>query len=293
MIKGIVINPTKIKVKGGIKAQKACRESFAEDLCEFLRDRKYEYIKTDDLKNFYSQRFPELNLDVKNTRPKFPLVGLAEQQYNKKTLELTDSDIKIASNTPIDKFLGLFGIKPHKDEFYVDGRFTEVVIHESIHSLQHFMKQTHSVYLKELDKIFGGNRENLVDMLNIRDNMYSKLVYNDSIFPIDSKTFRKNLVDNLNHTNLGNDRIALANLKSMIRDTENEKEAYEIGRKQLEYFRYPEMRTNKEYDKFAEKRAKDEIDTRFQFNEKLQIMKEEFFKLVEKIRKEQLIDKSN
>ena len=284
MVKGIVINPTRIKVKGGLKAQKEFRESCADELREVFTYKKYTYISTEEMQNFYNQRFPELNINIKNERQKFPIKGLAVQNYNLNNLEMTDCDIKVASNSPFDKISEFFGFKSNRDKFYVDESFAEVFLHESTHMWQHFMKPSYGVFIKTLDKIFQGDRVKLKQTIKESDLLYNSVVYNDSLIPYGQNRFKNMLTSGLDKISSGDDRIKLASLKTMIRDLENEKEAYEVCKTKLQYFKHPEMLGNKYYDNYVENDCSVKLEARFDFSTKLRVMKSEYFELINKLR---------
>ena len=97
--------------------------------------------------------------------------------------------------------------------------------------------------------------------------------------------FRLKLMAFLNEPEYSTNMLVKDELKFLIRHSQAEKQAYEIEMEEASWISHPKLMKNKHYRKFRKKILKNELEKTFCFDEKIRVMKEEYFKLIEHERK--------
>ena len=84
-----------------------------------------------------------------------------------------------------------------------------------------------------------------------------------------------------------NEKMVTVQLKHLIREAQAEKQAYELGELSQLRYKCPKLSQNKLVDAYFQNRAIKYADA-FKWNDKIEIMKKEYFNLIKDIRKNRI-----
>ena len=217
MLNSIKVSPTRIRLNGSVAAQRNYRAQVADDLRVFLSKHEGRYIYPEDIKNFYSQRFPNLRFSVKNANPGNRNEGITVHKVNRDTLKHESCVIQVRSQSLMDRVKKIFNRDNHRHELYVDSNFADVMTHEGTHMMQYYMKPIYHNYYSTLLKLVGNDKTKLFDLVKAQDKIYDKMVYCSDL-GFTPKKFRAGLNTMLDEVSENNPQQKLAHLKFMIRN---------------------------------------------------------------------------
>lgn len=282
---------TRMALKGGVTTNDEVISAVAKNLREFLAEHKREHLGETELIDFYKRYFPKANLRIINGKLNRAIknnkaIATSSVTYTDDMKEIKEFQIYLQSKSPVDKLKWLFGIKNNKKAFYINDLFSKIYIHEYIHFMQR--------YLKPIDKsiqnsILSNHPKNLEITMAIKNDIINadkNLVYTrEKGKDFSAERFRQKLMNLLYCPEYSTDMLVKDELKFLIRHAQSEKQAYEIELEEGAWLSHPILMKNKYYRKHRIKSQKNELERDFRFAEKIKIMKEEYFKLIQKERK--------
>ena len=280
--------PTRMALKGGVTTNNRVITGVARNLRKFLAEHKGSHLGQDELESFYRKYFPEANLKIIDMKLNKNEEYIAEStvSYTDDMKEIEEFQIHLQSKSQLDKLKNLLSIPNKNKSFYVNKQFSETYIHEYVHFMQR--------YLKPIDKTLKNSLlshcpEDSDMMKAVRSDLSDAdqyLVYKSeegkNFTPED---FRLKLMAFLNEPEYSTNMLVKDELKFLIRHSQAEKQAYEIEMEEASWISHPKLMKNKHYRKFRKKILKNELEKTFCFEEKIRVMKEEYFKLIEHERK--------
>ena len=84
------------------------------------------------------------------------------------------------------------------------------------------------------------------------------------------------------------EEMVAVQLKQLIREAQAEKQAYELGKLSQLRYKFPRLSQNKRIVAYFQKRAIKSADG-FKWGDKIEMMKKEYFNLIQEIRKNHVI----
>ena len=185
----------------------------------------------------------------------------------------------------MDQIRWLFALPNKNKPFYVNNRFSRIYIHEYIHFMQRYLKPIDKTVHKSIQSHCPDNPEILKTIQNDIINADKNLVYtSEKGKNFTPENFRQELMDLLYSPEYSSDLLVKDELKFLIRHTQSEKQAYEIEMEEAAWLSQPNLMKNKQYRKFRRQIARKALEKNFRFEDKLRIMKEEYFKLLKQER---------
>ncbi len=275
----------RMALKGGIQKNTEVIEQISTELREFLSANKGKHIDFEDIKTFSEQYFPKVKLNLINSKPYTGGVAACGENIDETSKQIESFKFYIKSQSPMDKIKSFLHIKNNKKELYVNNSFATNFIHEYTHFMQKYLKPIATAkeraYIKHhKDKqwrIGYGIDEGVAD----RDFVYkSEISYIPFLSGFNPDKFRTKLMKCLRTPYYSNEILVKDQLKNLIRHAESEKQAYEIDGRESLLFSYSKLKDNKYFQQFAKWLGKRSTAKEFYFDEKIAIMKDEFFKII-------------
>ena len=268
-----------ICVKGNRSVQNQVINTMAEELRKYLETKRGKKIYPTELAHFYSQTFPNLavrietGFDGKNA-------GVLTQNFDKKD-KVKSFIMGIMLKKPLIQLSKIFYV-PQNSKLKINGSFVDTIIHESTHLFQIAIKPELQIHLAKIKKLVPKKKINSIEkQLKL---LFIKHVYLDAndtyIRPLFSETIKKEL-QNLSK---GNKNLHLAFLKSLIREAQMEKQAFELGTYEKEMFSSRIFKRFKWYQEMIRDAAKGDVESVAHFDDKIKTLKEDYFALAKQIR---------
>lgn len=270
--------------------------SLIHDMTDFLTVNKGKHIGSDDIVNIFKKHQPDINLNViddvvENSFGMFSSGAIASSGV--KTAEdlsrYTSYNMTMSSKSFMDKLKKILHIKNNKKEFYVTNSFAENLLHESIHVMQQITKPTQLAYQRTLQSSLP-SKGGWIRGFNIDNALtYQDLVYKEELF-FNKNKFIKKLMQRIRTPYYMKDKeeMVAVQLKQLIREAQAEKQAYELGKLSQLRYKFPSLSQNKGIDAYFQKRAIKSADG-FKWGDKIEMMKKEYFNLIQEIRKNHVI----
>jgi hypothetical protein len=276
-------------LRGGVKENDSVIKAVATELRAFLTTHKGMHIGTEELEGFYKRHFPQANLNIINGQSTMSkgTKSIAESSvsYTDDMKDVAEFQIFIQSKSPMDIIKWLFQINNNKKPFYVTNRFIQVYIHEYIHFMQRYLKPIDKAVHRSISAHSFGNDEHLSRLQNDILNADRNLVYvSERGKNFSPEVFRLKLMQLLNKPEYASDMLVKDELKFLIRHAQAEKQAYEIEMAEGAKLRHPKLMKNRYYRAFITSHNKKTLDSFFRFEDKIRIMKEEYFRIIQQER---------
>lgn len=296
----IYSTPTRMALKGGVQANNEVIPTIATELREFLMQHKGTHIGKEELEEFYKKYFPQAKLNIIDGKSQqyrsSKVKAECSVSYTDDMKDIEEFQIFIQSKTFMDKIKFLFDIQNRKKPFYVDNDFIKFYIHEYVHFMQRYLKPIDKTTHFSISSNTAFGSDNFIHIKNDINIADKGLVYRgegNNFFP---ETFRKNLMAQLNNHDYSTNILAKDELKFLIRHAQAEKQAFEIDMEEAAWAKHPKLMKNKYFKAFIRAFNKNLLKKHFRFEDKIRIMKEEYFRLIsqerEKIRTYQELFKS-
>ena len=148
--------------------------------------------------------------------------------------------------------------------------------------MQTFSKKDNAGYRANLKK----HSNNPLKIYQDVNNIFRYHIYIDAGKEFILPVFANALYRSLAKTTDYNPKLILSSLKYLIRRTQGEKQAFEQGLIHSNFFRNHFLAKLKFYRQFIINNTINSLESTYRFNAKIQAMKEEFFALAKKIRKD-------
>ncbi len=266
------------------------------EMREFLRANKGKHVANEEIINVFKKTFPNSNLKITNTRTQKAITDfnlftpsaststkIAEDLSKINTLEVT-----VNAKSPMDKIKKLLSIKNQKKDFYVTKKTTKSLLHELTHIAQLEQKPTPLAYQRSLKTAVPQNDiDNWMFYCNFNSNWaYNNRVYKEEFFFNENK-FIKKLMNEFKapYYMKDKDNIIAIMLKNLIREAQAEKQAYDLSKYHQLLYKHPKLAKNPLINAYFEKIAQRDGKC-FAFEQKINVMKEEYFNLIQKMRAE-------
>lgn len=271
-------------------------DSLISDMTDFLTANKGKHIGSDDIISIFKKHRPDMNLEIIDDVVEKPLGSLFSGGTASSGVKVaedlsgyTSYNMTLRSKSFMDKLKSLLHIKNSKKTFYVTNSFADNLLHESTHVMQHATKPTQLAYQRTLQSslpctggwISGFNVDNAFT--------YNDLVYKEELF-FNKNNFIKKLMKRIRtpYYMKNKEEMVAVQLKQLIREAQAEKQAYELGKLNQLRYRFPRLSQNSRIDAFFQERAIKYADG-FKWGDKIEMMKEEYFNLIQAIRKSRTV----
>ena len=278
-----------LAVHGGVKQQAKIIDTVSEELCQYLGKFKKQHITTEQLQEYYKKVFPELNVRINGAKlEKDFFLGVTPVASCKSAytngIYRGEMVLNVHSENIFDKIGRLLG-KSNDNRFYVNSEFVDSFIHENTHIMQTYMKPTDKIYQNTLKRIAETRHPNNIDSwingYKIDGGLtYSSIVYKEELpLLFKQKKFIQRVKRGISQY-YNTEDVKLSHLKQFIRNAELEKQAYEMGELGKLRFKFPKLSKFSFFDKLFKKKA-NRMTNAFKFDEKINAMKEEYFRMIE------------
>lgn len=243
-------NSRRLLVKGGEQGRNALIEATGTELRELLSNYKGKHIGISELETFYKERFPHMNVSIKDASESgfggllnSSGIGILAETKINHTESAAEITLNLNSKSIMDKIKSLLHIKNNKKEFYVSNSFTDNLVHESTHAIQEYTKPTQLLYKNALGTHTKGEAD--IRHLGIDGAFtYRNLVYKEEL-RFNPNRFRRKLMHQLNAPYYSTKGLTKDQLKNLIREAQAEQQAYRIGERERLYFKYPRLSRNR------------------------------------------------
>ena len=263
------------------------------DMTNFLTGKKGKHISSDDIVNIFKKYQPDINLKVQDDVPEiiFGSANAVASTGSKAADDLSkyiSYNMTIRSKSFMDKLKSLLHIKNNNKEFYVNQSFANNLLHESTHVMQMVTKPTQLAYRRTLKSSLPSTGGWVWGVTSDNAFTYRKLVYKEEMF-FDKNNFIKKLMQQIRdpYYMKNNEKMVAVQLKHLIREAQAEKQAYELGELSQLRYKFPKLSQNKLVDAYFQNRAIKYADA-FKWNDKIEMMKKEYFNLIKDIRKNRI-----
>lgn len=285
----IYSTPTRMALKGGVTENNAVIKAVASDLREFLTPHRGNHIGQEELESFYRRHFPKAKLNIIDGRSTMSkgtnTAAESSVGYTDDMKGIREFQIFIHSKSPMDTLKWLFAVENNKKPFYVTDRFIKIYIHEFIHFMQRYLKPIDKSIQTSMVSHSFGRKDNFnklqQDILEADRSLVYKSEIGENFSP---ENFRENIMELLNKPKYASYTLVKDELKFLIRHAQSEKQAHEIEMEEAAIQKQPKLIKNKQQRDIIIEQIKKKIDATFKFEDKIRIMKEEYFRLIQQER---------
>lgn len=230
-------------------------------------------ININKAQDFFKKFIPNVAFDIQGQRNKvFNKIAFMQTNFESETFKKTD--------------YSLFCKVDKKGNIKLDSNYFGLMMHEITHMYEQLTKPKIYLTYSKFQKIHKTN-EKTIEAVQKWNEIYSNSVYNSHGTWTNKETFRKTLKDELKTNKVDNNYEKIQYLKEFYLHLNFEKNAYKSSSK-YSFLREKEYRadfnnlqtTTKKKPAPREKMYTEKFGNFFHFDEKLQVLHEEFLKAV-------------